>query len=93
MEKGSALFRSGRLTQAAEVFSSKECLSSAGVAAYLNAGIVYRDLGKDREAFTLLERASALAPKDPDAQASCGRAALQTRRLGRARAAFQAALA
>lgn len=92
MERGSALFRSGRLTQAAEAFSLKECFSSAGVAAYLNAGIVFRDLGKDLEAFTLFEKAAALAPKDLDVQVTYGRAALQARRHGRAQAAFQVAL-
>ncbi|MBI4377384.1 MAG: SpoIID/LytB domain-containing protein [Elusimicrobia bacterium] len=92
LESGSNLFRSGRLTQAAEVFSSKDCLSSAGVSAYLNAGIVYRDLGKDREAFALFEKAATLAPKDPDAQASYGSAALRARMPERAQAAFQAAL-
>ncbi|MBI5625097.1 MAG: SpoIID/LytB domain-containing protein [Elusimicrobia bacterium] len=93
MTRGSALFRSGRLTKAAEVFSSTECLSRAGIAGRLNAAVVLRDLGQDRRALAFFEQAAALAPEDPKVQAAYGRAALRAGRSGKARAAFQAALA
>lgn len=93
IQEGWALYRSGRLTRAAELFGSPACLRSRGALAYLDAAVVRRDLGQDREALALFAEAAKRLPVDADAHAEFGNAALRAGDLERAASALDAALA
>ncbi|KAF0153689.1 MAG: hypothetical protein FD189_2349, partial [Elusimicrobia bacterium] len=47
LAEGSSLYRAGKLEEAAALFSSAACARAAGAGAHLNAGVLYRDLGRD----------------------------------------------
>lgn len=89
LEEGAALYRSGGLTAAAELFSSAACVKAAGAQAHLNAGVVYRDLGLDAEAYAAFKKALRQAGHDPEARLAFGWAALRSGRVKEAEKTFR----
>jgi stage II sporulation protein D len=92
MARGSELFESGNLTKAATAFEDAAKTSTAGASAYLDAAIVYRDIGDNKKALSMFERAVALSSADADVQAEYGWAALRAGKLVEASRAFDASL-
>ncbi|MEW5906730.1 MAG: SpoIID/LytB domain-containing protein [Elusimicrobiota bacterium] len=93
LDRGYALYRSGRLEDAAALFASAGCADEAGAAAHLNAGVVLRDLGRDKDALDAFSKAAALEPDIPGARSALGWAAFRLGRNAEARKAFSAAAA
>lgn len=92
LAEGSALYRAGKLKEAAGVFAGEACVSSAGLNAHLNAAVLYKDLGLTDKALDAMREAAKLAGSDPEVLAALGWAAFRAGRLPEAEKAFREAL-
>src|SRR5688500_6288319 len=76
-ERGLRFYRQGDVHAAIRWFEESIHKSSGDATAYLNAALLYRELGEPEKALPLLKAAAGLRARDPDVLAALGWSALR----------------